>query len=75
LSHLLNARNRRYQFGLAMRVPLFAGPAMAAGKIAASARVQQAEHGARATFDGARLELASASTELASLRGSYVAGL
>ena len=64
LSSLLNNSNRSYQFGLAINVPLFAGPTAAARRSAAAARVRQAEHGQQATLDGARLELASASTEL-----------
>ena len=68
LSRLLNATNRSYQFGLAVQVPLFAAPSVAARKAAASARVRQAEHGARATLDAARLELASSSTELEASR-------
>ena len=64
LNNLLNGSNRSYQFGLALNVPLFAAPTVAAKRSAATARVKQAEHGARATLDNARLELASASTEL-----------
>ena len=44
------------------------GPTVAARRGAASARVRQAEHGANAALDGARLELASASTELDAAR-------
>jgi outer membrane protein TolC len=61
---LFDQTNRSYQFGLAVRVPLFAGPSVAARRAAATARMQQAQHGANAALDGARLELASASTEL-----------
>ncbi len=61
---LLNNNNRSYQFGVAVSVPLFNAPTVAARRGAASARVKQAEHGATAALDGARLELASASTEL-----------
>ena len=68
LDNLLNGQNRSYQFGLAVRVPLFAAPAVAAKRSAAAARVKQAEHGAQATLDGARLELTSASTELEASR-------
>ena len=68
LPHLLNATNRSYQFGLAVQIPLFAAPSVAARTTAASARVRQAEHGAKATLDAARLELASASTELEASR-------
>jgi outer membrane protein TolC len=41
---------------------------VAARRAAATARVNQAEHGTRAALDGARLELASASTELEAAR-------
>jgi hydrophobe/amphiphile efflux-1 (HAE1) family protein len=68
LPHLLNATNRSYQFGLAVQIPLFAAPSAAARMSAASARVRQAEHGAKALADAARLELASASTELEASR-------
>ena len=64
LDTLLNGTNRSYQFGVAVSVPLFNSPAVAARRGAASARVRQAEHGANAALEGARLELASASTEL-----------
>jgi len=64
LSQLLNTDNRSYQFGLAVNVPLFAGPTVAAKRSAATARVRQAEYGQHATIDDARLELASASTAL-----------
>ena len=64
LDNLLGRHNQSYQFGLALHVPLFAAPSVAARRSAASARVKQAEHGAKATLDNARLELASASTEL-----------
>ena len=64
LHTLLNSNNRSYQFGVAVSVPLFNAPTVAARRGAASARVKQAEHGASAALDGARLELASASTEM-----------
>ena len=64
LNSLLNSNNRSYQFGVGVSVPLFNAPAVAAKRGAASARVRQAEHGASAALDGARLELASASTEM-----------
>jgi multidrug efflux system outer membrane protein len=64
LSRLLSSTSRSYQVGLAVQVPLFAAPAVAARRVTASARVRQAEHTAKATLDTARLELASASTEL-----------
>ena len=68
VNRLFDGSNRSFQFGLAMRVPLFNAPAVAARRAAASARVRQAEHRANAAFDGARLELASASTELDAAR-------
>jgi HAE1 family hydrophobic/amphiphilic exporter-1 len=68
VSRLLHNDNRSYQFGLAISVPLFSAPTVAARRSAASARVRQAEHGAQATLDSARLELSSASTELDAAR-------
>jgi hydrophobe/amphiphile efflux-1 (HAE1) family protein len=68
VSKLLRNDNGSYQFGLAVSVPLFAAPSVAAKRGAASARVRQAEHGANAALDGARLELATASTELDAAR-------
>ena len=68
MNRLFDGSNRSYQFGLAVRVPLFNAPTVAARRAAASARVQQAEHRANAAFDGARLELATASTELDAAR-------
>ena len=64
LDSLFTGSNRSYQFGLAVRVPLFNAPTVAARRGAAMARVRQAEHSANAALDGARLELATASTEL-----------
>jgi outer membrane protein TolC len=68
IDHLFAGSNRSYQFGVAVRVPLFNAPTVSARRAAASARMQQAEHGANAALDGARLELASASTELDAAR-------
>ena len=68
LSNLLVGDNRSYQFGLAISVPLFTSPSVAARKAAATARMNQADYGALATLDAARLELASASTELEAAR-------
>ena len=68
LGSLLAGSNRSYQFGVAVSVPLFNAPAVAARRGAASARVRQAEHSANAALDDARLELASASTELDATR-------
>jgi outer membrane protein TolC len=64
LDHLLDGANRSYQLGLAVSVPLFAAPSVAARRSAAAARVRQAEHGANAALDAARLEVASASSAL-----------
>ena len=64
LSTLLNGTNRSYQFGVGVNVPLFNAPAVSARRGAATARVRQAEHGTVAALEEARLELASASTEL-----------
>jgi outer membrane protein TolC len=68
VGRLLGVSSQSYQFGLAVRVPLFNAPAVAARRAAATARVRQAEHGAGAALDGARLELASATTELTAAR-------
>jgi outer membrane protein TolC len=68
LSHFLSNDNRSYQFGIALSVPLFKAPTVAAKRGAATARVRQAEHGAQAALDAARLEVASASTELDAAR-------
>ena len=68
LDSLFSGSNRSYQVGLAVRVPLFNAPTVAAKRGAALARVRQAEHSANAALDGARLELASASTELDAAR-------
>ena len=68
LDSLFAGSNRSYQFGVAIRVPLFNAPTVAARRGVALARVRQAEHSANAALDGARLELASASTELDAAR-------
>jgi outer membrane protein TolC len=68
LSNLLDTSNRSYQFGLAISVPLFNAPAVAARRGAAAAQVRQAIHGANAALDSARLELATATTELDAAR-------
>jgi outer membrane protein len=68
LDSLFAGSNRSYQFGVAIRVPLFNAPTVAAKRGAALARMRQAEHGANAALDGARLELATASTELDAAR-------
>ncbi len=68
VNQLFDTSNRSYQFGVAVRVPIFNGPAVAARRAGATARMAQAEHGANAALDSARLELATASTELAAAR-------
>ena len=68
VNRLFAGSNRSFQFGLAVRVPLFSAPAVAAKRAVASARVLQAEHSANAALDTARLELASAATELDAAR-------
>ncbi len=68
LDSLFAGSNRSYQLGVAVRVPLFNAPTVAAKRGAAMARVRQAEHSANAALDGARLELATASTELDAAR-------
>jgi HAE1 family hydrophobic/amphiphilic exporter-1 len=64
VDRLFSGSNRSYQFGVALRIPLFNAPAVAARRAAASARVRQAEHTGNAALDSARLEFATASTEL-----------
>jgi outer membrane protein TolC len=68
LSRFLAGDNRSYQLGLVFSVPLFSAPKVAAQRAVATARVQQAQFGAQAALDGARLELASASTEFESAK-------
>jgi hydrophobe/amphiphile efflux-1 (HAE1) family protein len=68
MDRLFGNSNRSSQVGIALQVPLFNAPAVAARRAAASARVRQAQHGANAALDTARLELASASTELEAAR-------
>jgi HAE1 family hydrophobic/amphiphilic exporter-1 len=68
VDRLFSGSNRSYQFGLAFRVPLFNAPTVAARRAAASARVRQAQHAGNAALDTARLDLASASTELDAAR-------
>jgi HAE1 family hydrophobic/amphiphilic exporter-1 len=68
LDSLFAGSNRSYQLGVAVRVPLFNAPTVAARRGVALARVRQAEHSANAALDGARLELATASTELDAAR-------
>src|SRR5215218_1679764 len=62
LNNLLNAGNRSYAVGFAMRLPLFATPGAMARKATALAQVRQTEHGLKAAVDGSRLEVTSAYT-------------
>ncbi len=68
LNELWNGDTRSYQFGVALQVPLFAGPRVAAQKAAATARERGAEHAIAATLDTARLDLTSALRELETAR-------
>jgi outer membrane protein TolC len=68
LNQFWHGDNRSFQAALAVRVPLFSAPRVAAQKAAATAREQQAGHAINATLDAARLELTSAYEELASAR-------
>ncbi len=68
VSQFWNGDNRSFQAGLAIRMPLFSAPKVAAQKAAATAREQQAAHAINATLDSARLELTTAIEELASAR-------
>ena len=62
VNNLLDATNRSYSVGIALRVPLFAAPAAMARRATAQAQVRQAEHAARAALDSGRLEVSSAYT-------------
>jgi hydrophobic/amphiphilic exporter-1 (mainly G- bacteria), HAE1 family len=62
IERLLNATNRSYSVGIAVRVPLFAAPAAMARRATAQAQVRQAEHGLRAATDAGRLEVSGAYT-------------
>ena len=61
---LLNWDNQNYQFGVAVRMPLFAAPGSAARRGVAKAQMRQAEHGLSAALDAGRLELETAWTDL-----------
>ena len=61
---LLNWDNQNYQFGVAIRMPLFAAPGSAARRGVARAQMRQAEHGLSAALDAGRLELETAWTDL-----------
>jgi len=68
VNRLFGNSNRSSQIGVVFSVPLFNAPSVAARRAAASARVRQAQHGLNAALDTARLELASASTEVEAAR-------
>jgi HAE1 family hydrophobic/amphiphilic exporter-1 len=68
LNNLLDAGNRSYAIGVALRVPLFATPTALARKATAQAQVRQAEHAVRAALDSGRLEVSSAYTAWVSAR-------
>ena len=68
VNNLLNADNRSYAVGFALRIPLFATPAAMARKATAQAQVRQAEHGLKAATDNGRLEVDSARTPPGSAR-------
>jgi HAE1 family hydrophobic/amphiphilic exporter-1 len=63
-SQLFGENNQNYQFGFAVRVPLFAAPGAAARRGQARAQMRQAEHGLSAALDAGRLELETAWTDL-----------
>jgi len=65
---LRNGDNRSYQFALAVSVPLFAGPRVAAKRATAEAQAEQAARGIDATLDAGRLEVTSAYRELQAAR-------
>ena len=53
-NELLDAGNRSYAVGLALRIPLFATPAAMARKATALAQVRQTEHGLKAAVESCR---------------------
>jgi len=61
---LWNGDSRSYQFGLAVSVPLFSGPRVAAKRATAEAQAQETARGIDATLDAGRLEVTSAYREL-----------
>jgi HAE1 family hydrophobic/amphiphilic exporter-1 len=63
-----NGDNRSYQFAFAVKVPLFAGPRVAAQKATAAAQERQAQYGINATLDAGKLEVTSAYRELDAAR-------
>jgi HAE1 family hydrophobic/amphiphilic exporter-1 len=68
VSQFWNGDNRSFQAAVAIKMPLFAAPRVAAQKAVATAREQQASHAINATLDSARLELTTAVQELDSAR-------
>jgi outer membrane protein TolC len=67
-NNLWTGDNRSFQMALAMKVPLFSAPRVAAQKATAEAQAQQAQHGIDATLDAGRLEILSAYRELDAAR-------
>jgi hydrophobe/amphiphile efflux-1 (HAE1) family protein len=67
-SSVWNNDNRSYQFGVAVRIPLFARPRVSAQRATAEAIEQQAAHGIQSTLDTGRLEVTSAYRELEAVR-------
>ncbi len=67
-NNMWNGDNRSYQFALAVKLPLFAGPRVAAQKATATAQARQAEYGINATLDAGRLEVTSAYRQLEAAR-------
>jgi len=62
-AQFLDATNRSYAVGFAMKIPLFAAPGAMARKATAEAQVRQARNGLDAAIDNGRLEVTSAYTE------------
>ena len=62
VNNLLRTDNQSYTVGIALRVPLFAQPTVAARRVVADAQMRQTEHGLNAATDAARLEVESAFT-------------
>ena len=59
---LFKSDNQSYTLGVALRVPLFSAPSVAARRVVAQAQLRQSEHGLNAATDNATLELESAWT-------------
>jgi HAE1 family hydrophobic/amphiphilic exporter-1 len=68
LNNLLDAANRSFAVGIALRVPLFSTPSAMARRATAQAEVRRAEHAGRAALDSGRLEVSSAYTSWLSAR-------